>query len=271
MTTKRMQEKLVPMLKAFHEFCVKHGLRYYISGGTCLGAVRHQGFIPWDDDIDVGMPRVDYNRFIELSKTEKLAEHYVVEKPLDNEDYVYAFIKIYDTTTTLVENTANRLKRGVFLDVFPLDGAGNSLQESKKSYKKVNMQVNFLYAKVCAIRATRKFYKNAIIAVFRLLPISKKGLIKKIIRLSEQKSYDDYDWIINYVGGSGMGECLKKQHFGEPKLYNFEGLQVYGPNDADAYLTNLYGDYMKLPPEDKRVTNHDFIEIDFEKGYLDKE
>ena len=114
-----MQTRLREMMQSFHGFCVKHNLRYYLVAGTCLGAVRHKGFIPWDDDIDVGMPRADYNRFIELVKTEKMGENYAVEDPLENDDYIYAFAKMYDTSTTLIENTANKLKRGIYIDIFP--------------------------------------------------------------------------------------------------------------------------------------------------------
>ena len=106
-----MQKKLVDMLQWYHEFCKKHNLNYYAVGGTCLGAVRHQGFIPWDDDIDVGMPREDYNRFEALMKEEGNSGKYVLEMPFENKDFVYAYGKLYDTTTTLIENTRYKTKR----------------------------------------------------------------------------------------------------------------------------------------------------------------
>ena len=92
--TKKLQNELTVLLASFHEFCLKHDLRYYIIGGTCLGAVRHKGFIPWDDDVDVGMPRDDYNRLLALAKMEKLGKDYIVEAPLDNKDYIYPFARI---------------------------------------------------------------------------------------------------------------------------------------------------------------------------------
>lgn len=121
-----IQLKLLDMLKWFHEFCIENKLRYYALGGTMLGAIRHKGFIPWDDDIDVGMPREDYDKMIELV-IDKQDEKYRLEKPLQNKDFVYQYCKLYDTSTTLVENTRYKTKRGVYLDIFPLDGIGLSL------------------------------------------------------------------------------------------------------------------------------------------------
>ena len=128
-----MQTKLINMLKWYHEFCVTHKLRYYIVGGTMLGAVRHEGFIPWDDDIDVGMPREDYNRFLEICKGIQ-AHQYIVEAPTEeNPEFKYLYAKIYDTTTTLVENVRNPINRGVFIDVFPLDGIGATEEDARAS------------------------------------------------------------------------------------------------------------------------------------------
>ena len=260
---KILQERLVLLLKRFHDFCVKHNLRYYVVGGTCLGAVRHEGFIPWDDDIDVGMPRKDYNRLLELVKEEKIGENCIVEAPLENKDYIYAFAKMYDTTTTLVENTVNKLIRGVYIDIFPLDGCGDSISEVEKHFKKIDIQVNILRAKVCAINKKRKFYKNFIIALFRLLPISKRKIVSRIIRLSEGKDFDQCIYVGNFVGGWHFKEVVKREWFGEPKLYKFEDIQVYGPNNADAYLSNVYGDYMKLPPRGKEIFSSRFHSFGF--------
>ena len=100
-----IQLKLLEMFKWYHEFCVDNNLKYYALGGTMLGAIRHKGFIPWDDDIDVGMPRDDYNKFIELTCNKKFGK-YIVESIYDNNpDYYYGYSKLYDTSTTLIEKT----------------------------------------------------------------------------------------------------------------------------------------------------------------------
>ena len=128
-----LQQELLKILKWFHGFCVENNLRYYADGGTMLGAVRHKGFIPWDDDVDVCMPREDYNKLISLSAS--LPKPYVLETPQSEaKDFLYAFSKIYNTDTTLIEKGKKNIKRGIYLDVFPLDGLGNSEKEAKKNF-----------------------------------------------------------------------------------------------------------------------------------------
>ena len=264
-----LQSKLVEIMSFFHDICQKNNIRYYILGGTCLGAVRHGGFIPWDDDIDVGLPRKDYDRFIELMKSGG-NEKYVLECPLENKDFVYSYGKLYDTTTTLTENTRYKTKRGAYLDIFPLDGAGNSVEEYQKHFKKINKYNNYISTKVCAINPHRKFYKNAAIFLGRCLPECLFGwrwAYKKVDALCRQKNYDECEYIGNMYGNWREREITERSVFGNPTLYNFEGLQIYGPENADKYLSSLYGDYMKLPPKEKQVTHHDFLHLDLKKPY----
>ena len=121
------QRKLLTALQWFHHFCSEHNLRYYAVGGTCLGAVRHKGFIPWDDDIDVGMPRKDYKKFLELTSAIQDNELYKVEYLPSKHGFTYPYCKLYDIGTTLIENSRYKIKRGIYIDVFPLDGIGLSL------------------------------------------------------------------------------------------------------------------------------------------------
>ncbi|MBP5314174.1 MAG: LicD family protein, partial [Eggerthellaceae bacterium] len=132
-----MQACLREMLAWFHEWCKEHNLRYYVYGGTCLGAIRHSDIIPWDDDVDVAMPRVDFNRMREIMieegicadegvvSTDGVYPRYVLETPKSlSGDFIYGYGKLYDTTTTLIEHARTPIKRGVFLDIFSLDGMG---------------------------------------------------------------------------------------------------------------------------------------------------
>jgi lipopolysaccharide cholinephosphotransferase len=264
-----LQLKLLCLLKFFHEFCVSNQIKYFALGGTLLGAVRHKGYIPWDDDIDIGIPREDYDKFIKLAKSEDLG-HYQIEVPFENKDYIYPYCKLYDTSTTLIENTRYKTKRGIFLDIFPLDGIGNTLEESKNNYKIINKQLNLMSTKVCAIRKGRKLYKNVSIIIARCIPnfiYSWHKCIKKIDKLSRSRPYEEFEYIGNLVGNWNYKEIAKKEWFGDGKLYDFESLKIYGPTDADSYLKNVYGDYMKLPPKEKQVTHHDYIELDLNKSY----
>ena len=129
----KMQEVEIDLFKAFIEVCQKLQLKYYLLGGTLLGAVRHKGFIPWDDDIDVGMPRKDYEIFIQKAQ-DLLPEHYFVQTLYSEPTIPYNFCKIRNSNTTFVEYSIKKLNinHGVYIDVFPLDGYPNDKKEQKK-------------------------------------------------------------------------------------------------------------------------------------------
>ena len=267
-----LQSNLLEIMKYFHDICEKNNIRYFILGGTCLGAVRHKGFIPWDDDIDVGLPRADYDRLIEIMKSSE-TEKYVLEVPLENKDYVYSYCKLYDTATTLIENTRYKTCRGPYLDIFPLDGAGDTLENSFEHFEKINRINNYISTKVCAINPKRKFYKNAAIILGRCIPecfFGWRWAYKKVDLICRERTYDDYSYVGNMYGNWRAREIMEKSVFGHPKLYDFEGLKVYGPEDADKYLTSLYGDYMKLPPKEKQITHHDFLRLELGKSYKEQ-
>ena len=267
-----LQAKLTEILKWYHKICQENNLVYYVIGGTMLGAVRHKGFIPWDDDIDVGMPRPDYEKFCQLSSALNENGKYRIEYLPEKKDFVYPYCKIYDTETTLIENTRYKTKRGIYIDVFPIDGAGNTLDEGESIFKTINFRLNLLLTRVCAIRKGRSFYKNAAVLICRCVPdfiYSNCKLIEAITRYSKKKDYTSSDYVANFVGNWGKKEIVKKEWMGEPRLYQFENINIYGVSNYDKYLTRLYGDYMKLPPREKRESHHDFISIDLEKSYID--
>ena len=115
-----LKETLIAMMQWFHQFCIDNDIRYYVVDGTMLGAARHQGFIPWDDDIDVGVPRRDYEKLASILN-EKTEGRYVLETPdSPAKEFIYTYSKLYDTTTTLVEHARKDIRRGVFIDIFPL-------------------------------------------------------------------------------------------------------------------------------------------------------
>ena len=264
-----LQSRLLEIMRYFHSVCVENNIRYYVLGGTCLGAVRHKGFIPWDDDIDVGMPRCDYDRLIAILKKSNHPK-YCVEAPGDAPDFVYSYAKLYDATTTLVENTRYRVSRGIYLDLFPLDGAGDSPEDAYRHFKKIERYHYYKNTKVCALNPGRKMYKNLAILAGRCIPeciFGWRWARKKSEELCASRPYDDYAYIGNMYGNWRFREVVPREVFGEPKLYAFEDMQVCGPQDADTYLTTMYGNYMQLPPVEKRVTHHDYVELDLNRPY----
>ena len=265
-----IQKRLLDMMKAFHDICVKEKLRYYLIGGTALGAARHKGFIPWDDDMDVGMPRPDYEKLKSICKTLDL-ESFRFEFP-GAKDFVYPFGKFYDTRTTLIENTRYKTKRGLFIDIFPIDGIGNTYEESLENFKPIVNKINLLSTKVCAWRKGRRLYKNLAMICMRYLPgPSMQKIMSEIEQLSTSRKYDECEYVANCVGNWYEKEILRREWFGTPTLYKFEGHEFYGPEMIDEYLSGVYGDWRKLPPKEKQISHHDFIMLDLNKGYMEDE
>lgn len=265
-----IQVKLLEMLSWFDKYCYNNNLTYYAIGGTLLGAVRHKGFIPWDDDIDVALPRTDYNKLMSVfsSKNGK----YILETPYDNNaDYLYSFSKLYDTTTTLIEKTRKNCKRGIYIDVFPLDGIGNSPMESEANYRKIDKYNMFLMTRTCAIRKTRSFYKNASIIAARMIPnffINDKDLSRKVDKIASEIAFDQSDYVGNLMGAYRAREIFKKEFIGNAIRYEFEDILVNGIEFYDEYLTHIYGNWREIPPENKRYAAHDYLEFDLYKSYL---
>lgn len=266
-----LQTKLLESLKWFDAFCKEHDLRYYAIGGTILGAMRHQGFIPWDDDIDLGMPRSDYEKLKEYAKTEKGRFRF---ETYDSEadDYCYPINKLYDSSTTLVEHKRTNIIRGVFIDIFPLDGIGDTLEEGYKNYPSIKKMYSFYLTMIAGVRKGRSFMKNAAVVACRLIP----GFVvnQRAVRIKLNAKCAIYDFDKSKFGGNLLGaywqrEIIDLSLLGTPNYYPFEDMMIAGPEKADEYLTHVYRDWRKLPPKEKQVSHHDFVKLDLEKGYLD--
>jgi len=266
-----LQERLLYMLKWFHSFCVENGLQYYLIYGTMLGAARHQGFIPWDDDIDVGMPRSDYDRLRQIM-ADRVIDGYTVETPYSGKmDYCYPITKVYDIHTTLIENKRHPVKRGIYIDVFPLDGIGNNYRESIRNFRKVEGWYNFLLTRTCGIRQGRSFVKNLAVRIMRCIPqsmINDSKLLCKVDELCSRQSYKENKYVASLLGAYGKREIVPKEIIGEPTLCHFEDVEVYGVQQPDHYLSHLYGDWRKLPPVEKQVSHHDYLYLSFDESYL---
>ena len=267
-----MQIMMLEMIKWFHSFCQRNNIRYYMVGGTMLGAVRHKGFIPWDDDIDVGIPRKDYERLLK-NKNQWLCgeKKYYIESYLDgNKDFEFRYAKVYDTQTTLIENCRCQTKRGIFIDVFPLDGIGNNHEEALNNYKSIQKYDQFLLTRTCKVKKNRKLTKNLAIIASRMIPsfiIDNKKIIAKINAMCSVRDYDTSKFVGNLVGRWGFKEIMPREFLGDPTLYKFEDAEFYGPERYDDYLKNLYNNWRQLPPLDKQKSNHNFLFLDLHKSY----
>lgn len=265
-----LQSKLLDMLAWYCEFCKEHSLNYYVTGGTLLGAARHNGFIPWDDDVDVCMPRPDYEKFLDITKN--LNGKYYVDSPFSmNTDYIYAYAKIYDSDTTLIESGRYKVVRGIFIDVFPVDGVGNTLEEAREYYNRfIDPYKMFQISRITTLRKERGNLKNSIVLLSHILPkwiIDDRKLAQDIDIRCRKKSYENSLVVGNLFSTYRSKSIFSKDVIGEYTYLQFEGLKVQAVEKYDDLLSRAYGNWKELPPEDKRVTAHDFVEIDLNKPH----
>ncbi len=249
------------------EVCSRNNLRYYLSAGTLLGAIRHKGFIPWDDDIDVMMPREDYERLF------KVWPQNGIYKALCNNNtahFPYAFGKVIDNRTLKLEPFRKQFQViGVDVDVFPLDNFPDDetesiryLNEIARIQKKLNKHI-ISYSK--ASTPLRTIVHNLIILMYRFQEWLGITSVEKIVhQLSEcAQRYNNQDTEhcgITTLYHYGLGERYQKSWFDESYNVTFEGKNYPAPVGYDEYLRNMYGsDYMQLPPEEKRKSHHTFI------------
>lgn len=249
-TIEEIHNILLDIAKAFHEVCVKNNIPYYIAYGTQLGATRHQGFIPWDDDMDVAV-RWEYYDKLEKALKKDLPPHYRVLTRYDKTGAVGGYIKIEDTQTIITEKAKlhDNENSGVFLDVFALyPSDGNSKLLSRYSI------VKFL----SLIQAYRFFDKSYSSKIKKMIGTTikiffwglKKPMIPNFIEnhiLPKQGNY-----VSVYPTIYHKKDIVPSSFYGKPKLYKFEDTEFYGVEEDEKYLTYIYGEYMILPPKEKR-------------------
>lgn len=240
-------EILLEMAKTFHNICVENGIPYYMLGGTMLGAVRHKGFIPWDDDMDFGIPRKYIARFIKVAE-QQLPKRYDL-LTVDNSDYaVLGINKLSDTMTILSEFYSIKTdeKLGINIDIFPLD-----YTDKRVGIFSMNWYVRklFKFQKLLFVSPKHRTFLRKIVAIicqkiFRL----KKEFIPHYINKLMLNRTSKAECVANLYGAWAMKEVVPVVYFGSPKMYKFENAEFYGVQNYDAYLKQLYNNYMELPP-----------------------
>lgn len=257
---RQVQKLLLTILDAFVAYCDKHHLRYYLVGGTLLGAVRHRGFIPWDDDIDVGMPRPDYEKFLELVQTEPVAPYLAAisgkEGTLSN-----PYCELIHMQTRLERNSSRFIRKKcqnlhLFIDIFPQDGWPEEEKEAEKlaaKMKKMRYMIQNARSKFGkGTTFVRTLAKTPAVLAMRILGY--QPIIDRMDEIAKSRDYDSSRYVgaVTY-GIYGPGErCLREEVIDFTEV-SFEGKQYQAPGCYDRYLTQIFGDYMTLPPEEKRV------------------
>ena len=250
---KQIKEYSYAILKSLVEYFEKHNIEYILHFGTCLGAVRHQGFIPWDDDIDVAVPRPDYDRFMELIQKEPINDYY---KPhcVELGNGVYPWVYISDERTHSNMGELGRINH-LSVDVFPLDAVPDDekiqkeLEDQAHELHRNHLRSRYPYTKGSNILRTILKFPILFLAHLR----GPAYYAKKSMELARQYNYEDYDSVATLVlNTSGRNECMKKSVLFPTKKMKFEDREFNVPNDTDTYLKLYYGDYMSLPPEEER-------------------
>ena len=255
LTDKEVKQIELDILNYVHNFCEENGLKYIMNYGTLIGAVRHKGFIPWDDDIDISMPRDDYEKFIvsfPQNGRYKILDHRT------SKDYFNNFVKVIDTNTTIVDNRNDKTyDSGLFIDIFPMD----RFDDMKVVYKTYNLESFKLlsFSKHCNIVYGDSVIKDIIRSVcwFLLKPVSPTFFAKKIDKASAKYTNDNGKYIGLLASKFKEKEVLEFDPFENIIDMPFEGIVLKGPKEYDKLLRQYYGDYMQLPPDDKQVNPHE--------------
>lgn len=255
LTTREIQLSCLELLKGFDALCKAQGLTYFLSGGTLLGAVRHRGFIPWDDDVDVMMPRKDYERLLKLPVQGGNWGFYSLET---RADYGRPWARMTDERTS---RTAKALftgdTAGTYIDIFPIDGVPEGRLATKLFYGRIRLLDMFSRTAMRSsigekerMRGLKKF------AATLLRPIGPRPFSRAMNCIAARQDYDGKYRGVAMITHYGARERMPAGVFDCAVEVDFEGLRLPAPCGYDAYLTRLYGDYMVLPPEYRRVTHN---------------
>ena len=256
------QTYLIDMLRFLTEFCKNNGIVFYMFYGSLIGTMRHQGFIPWDDDIDVVFPRPEYEKLISaLGHTDG---RYQIVSMHTNNLFTAPLAKLIDTKTKLIQNYGYRetVELGAYIDLFVYDGfPDDEKRRSEHMDRCIKLTKQWSHANHSFHYSGSSFIKDVARRAWYLPSVIKgtKCCLKEIDKNAKKYSFDD----CHYVGSAayvtyGSREIFEKTDLSFTEYGVFEGIQVPIPNGYDHILTHIYGDWRKLPPKEKQVTHHDF-------------
>lgn len=263
---KEVHDKILKILLSIDKVCLDHGLTYYIWAGTMLGAVRHKGFIPWDDDIDIAMPRPDYDKLISHCY-EWLPKPYELVCAETDSTYPLPFAKIQDGSTTLIERMHLKYVGGIYIDVFPLDAVPENKLRRWWQFARYEYYKRVLYLMY------RDPYKHghgpsSWVPLLCRKTYKLKDVQEKIRNILTSYDYDTSELVADY--DDGQRGAMPKTVLGKPVKYSFEGEEVCGVAQADTYLSHKYGNYMQLPPAEKQ-RQHNFNYLDLSHSYHEQQ
>ncbi len=262
--TRRIQLLCKEMMQIATEICQRYGIHYYVVEGTLLGTVRHKGFIPWDDDIDIGIPNTEVEKFVEICRSE-LPESFYIECPFDYEQSAFntGLAKICSSTYKVLDISGRVVP--ISIDIGSIIGMPSGKLTQKRYY--YQLLFHRAISRMCrpntiAINnlANQTLMRKFVISIARKVDFSKifsfEKQIDKLKRYISKYSYDSCDFVMYYPSYYGEKEIVEKSFYGDGVTGEFEGIKVRMPTEYHKLLTCLYGDYMTLPPEDHRIGSH---------------
>ena len=265
-----MKKIQLDILVDIANFCDNNGINYYLSGGTLLGAIRHKGFIPWDDDIDIMMPRNDYKKFVHTYVNKKYkVDSIEIDKKCSNR-----YARVNNINTVLVGSWKEEKEEHVFVDIFPIDGMPDNKFTQKFIFFRQSILINIHLATMLRYTVSNRYNdRNAgflnwkkyirtlikFIMVFTVGKTSSKFWAKIINNCAQKYKFEESNYVACLVSGqNGSKELVHRKTYDNKIKVEFEGKEFWAPIGYDNYLSNLYGDYMKIPPKEKQVSHHDF-------------
>ncbi len=258
LTFEEVKQVALEILIYFHKFCEENNLTYYLAYGTLLGAVRHKGFIPWDDDIDVYMPRNDYEKFLKLfdknnsNRDIKLVSIY-------KDEFYLPFLKLINNQTIVNENIIYKIQIGIWIDIFPLDNMSNDYKKALFLHKKARRVMFLADHKRFKFNVSGNLFQKLKNIIHKLIQkliffVPLKYLLIKIDTISKTYMEKEMTKYIGHVNDVKV-EIYESILFQSKILLDFEGHKFWAPKEYDKILTQYFGDYMKLPPENERISH----------------
>jgi lipopolysaccharide cholinephosphotransferase len=259
LTPDELRRVQVDILRTIDQFCREQGITYYLAFGTLLGAVRHGGYIPWDDDIDLMMLRTDYVTFIETFPGTPSAEGLSLGAPETRDDWPFPYAKVSDDRTQMQEESDVAVPLGVNVDVFPVDGCPQ--RSTMRRLQRVELSVfrSLLTLKSLTPRPGRAWHRRLVTLLTKPLTrlVTTRWLVERFTNSARRYRTDVSDHVGVRIGSFDWS--VPRAALATPVAVEFEGGSYLAPHDTHLVLTTLYGDYMALPPEAERVSHHRFV------------
>lgn len=268
MENKTIEDKLkdvqLEIMIEIDRLCTKHNIRYYLAYGTLIGAIRHNGFIPWDDDIDIMMPYDDMIKFAKICESE-LDERFFYQSPESEQEYGLTINRVRRNNSLLLEPTlmGKKVHQGIMVDIYPLFGAETT--KFKRKMQVVNAMRRALYMLDEPVKNHGSIMKLGSSFLLKTKTLKhKKKIAKRLTDKMVKKSFDNSEFVTVLDSGiKEMSTTYKKEWFGNGIRHKFEDYEFIVPCDSDSVLRTYFGDYMQLPPVEERKYHHEYLKIEF--------